>query len=96
MALTLSLAAACQQNEPAASNVAAPSAPQAATASAPALTPEQLGTLGAQIRREPARGDELLAQHKLNRTTFEKAIRDVTENPEASRRYAEAYRKASA
>ncbi len=60
-----------------------------------ALTPEQLGELGAQIRREPTRAEELLASRGLTEQTFEKAIRDVTENPDASKRYATAYRKAS-
>jgi hypothetical protein len=81
---------ACQQRE-----TAAPAQP-APAAQAGALTPEQLGALGAEIRKDPARGDELLQQHGLTRETFEKAIRDITESAEASQRYAEAYRKASA
>ena len=85
---------ACQQRNDAAPAQANPVAP--ASARAEALTPEQLGALGAEIRKDPARGDELLQQHGLTRETFEKAIRDVTENADASRRYAEAYRKASA
>lgn len=59
------------------------------------LTPEQLGQLGAEIRRDPNRADEILARHQLTRESFERAIRDVTEDPEASRRYAAAYRSAS-
>jgi hypothetical protein len=82
---------ACQQRE-----TAAPAQPAPAAAQAGALTPEQLGALGAEIRKDPARGDELLQQHGLTRETFEKAIRDITESAEASQRYAEAYRKASA
>lgn len=85
---------ACQQRNGAAPAQSAPAAP--ATAQGGALTPEQLGALGAEIRKDPARGDELLEQHGLTRETFEKAIRDVTESAEASQRYAEAYRKASA
>ncbi|HYR29859.1 MAG TPA: hypothetical protein VEU30_15420 [Thermoanaerobaculia bacterium] len=93
LVLTLALFAACS-NEPAqtAANQPAP----AANAAAPALTPEQLGELGAQLRKDPARADEILAQRGLSPQVFEKAIRDVTENPEASKRYAAAYRKASA
>jgi hypothetical protein len=71
-----------------------PAAPAAASAPA-ALTPEQLGELGAQIRKEPSRAEELLAARGLDEKSFEKAIRDVTENPDASKRYADAYRKAS-
>jgi hypothetical protein len=57
------------------------------------LTPEQLGELGAKMRKDPARAQELLTQHGLTEETFEKAIRDVTEDPAASKRYAEAYRR---
>jgi hypothetical protein len=60
-----------------------------------AMTPEQLGELGARIRKEPARARELLAERGLSEEAFEKAIREVTENPDASRRYAAAYRRAS-
>lgn len=62
---------------------------------AAALTPEQLGELGAQIRKEPARAQEILAAHALDPQSFEKAIRAVTEDAEASKRYAAAYRRAS-
>jgi hypothetical protein len=85
---------ACQQRNDAASTQANPVVPSAGRAEA--LTPEQLGALGAEIRKDPARGDELLQQHGLTREAFEKAIRDVTESADASQRYAAAYRKASA
>jgi hypothetical protein len=85
---------ACQQRNDAAPAQASPVVQAASRAEG--LTPEQLGALGAEIRKDPARGDELLQQHGLTRETFEKAIRDVTENADASQRYAEAYRKASA
>jgi len=95
LVLTLALLAACN-SEPAQTASATQSAPApAAGAAAPALTPEQLGELGAQLRKDPARADEILAQRGMSQQAFEKAIRDVTENPEASKRYAEAYRKAS-
>jgi hypothetical protein len=90
----LALAAACSNEQKATNNEGA--TPQATAANAADLTPEQLGELGAQIRKEPSRADELLARKGLDAATFEKAIRDVTENPESSKRYAEAYRKASA
>jgi hypothetical protein len=60
------------------------------------LTPEQLGELGAQIKKSPDRAQELLSQHGLTEQAFESQIRKVTEDPDASKRYAEAYRKASA
>lgn len=93
--LTLALTVACQQDRQAASNDTPASAAPVASAPA-AMTPEQLGALGAEIRKEPGRADELLGRHNLSREQFEKAIRDVTENADASRRYAVAYRKASA
>ena len=58
------------------------------------LTPEKLGELGARIRKEPTRANELLTQQGLTEESFEQAIRNVTEDPEASKRYAESYRKA--
>jgi hypothetical protein len=89
------LLGACQQRQEAPAAQATPVATvPAGTRAVP--TPEQLGALGAEIRKDPARGDELLARQGLTRATFEEAIRDVTENADASRRYAEAYRKASA
>ena len=92
--LTLSLAGACQQDR--ATDTASAAGSAASAEAKTPLTPEQLGELGAQIRKEPARADELLAKHRLSRAEFEKAIRDVTESADASKRYAEAYRKASA
>ena len=59
------------------------------------LTPEQLGELGAKIRKNPDRTSELLREHGLNEQSFETEIRKVTENAEASKRYTEAYKKAS-
>lgn len=71
-----------------------------ATAGQPAapvsLTPEELGELGAKINKEPARANEILAARGLNQEKFEVEIRKVTENPDASKRYATAFRKASA
>jgi len=91
--LLSTIACGGQTAEPAAQQNA-PSAAQ--SAGAPTLTPEQLGELGAQIHKEPARADELLSQRGLTQESFEKAIRDVTESPEASRRYAASYKRAGA
>ncbi len=91
----LALAGGCNQdrNEPAA--VAASGQPQT-TQAAHDMTPEQLGELGAQIRKNPNGAEALLTQHGLTKESFEAQIRKITENPDASKRYAEAYRKASA
>ena len=94
MVLLLALAGGCKQNE--VQTTEKSSAAVSAEASAVELTPEQLGELGAQIRKSPDRAQELLGQHGLTEATFEAQIRKVTENPDASKRYAEAYKKASA
>lgn len=95
--LALALAGACgndrSDTQTPASQPVASAQPAAGSAT---LTPEQLGELGAQIRKEPARAGELLSQRGLTEQSFEQQIRQVTENPDASKRYAEAYRKASA
>lgn len=85
--------ASCSREQQSAGNGTA-SVPSSAVASVN-LTPEQLGELGAQIKKEPAKADELLAQRGLNQQTFEEAIRRVTEDPEASKRYAAAFRKSA-
>ena len=69
---------------------------QPSTSAAVNLTPEQLGELGAQIQKNPDRAQELLKHHGFTPESFEVAIRKVTESPAASRRYAAAYRRASA
>ena len=59
------------------------------------LTPEQLGELGAKIRKNPDRTAELLREHGLDEKSYEAEIRTVTENADASKRYAAAYKAAS-
>ena len=90
---SLLLVAACGGREKTAST-STPAQPQA-TASIN-LTPEQLGELGAQIQKNPDRAQEILKHHGFTPESFEVAIRKVTENADASRRYAAAYRRASA
>lgn len=93
LAVLLLFAAACGGDAPSAAT--STSATETTAQAAVTLSPEQLGQLGAEIRREPARADELLARHQLTRESFERAIRGVTEDPDASRRFAAAYRSAS-
>jgi hypothetical protein len=88
--LTLFLALACGGHEQKTASTAAP-----ATVNATSLSPEQLGELGAQLQKNPDRAQQLLTHHGLTSESFEKAIRDVTKDPEASKRYAAAYRRAS-
>lgn len=60
------------------------------------LTPEQLGELGARITKNASQAKEILREHGLDEKSFEAEIRKVTEDPEASKRYAAAFEKAKA
>ncbi|HEX7831876.1 MAG TPA: hypothetical protein VF787_19625 [Thermoanaerobaculia bacterium] len=60
------------------------------------LTPEQLGELGAQLQKNPKDAQRLLTEHGLNEQQFEQAIRKLSEDPAAAKRYSASYKKASA
>lgn len=59
------------------------------------LTPEELGKVGARIAKDPENAESILESRGLDIASFEKAVRDVTEDPEAAKKYAEAYRQHS-
>ncbi len=59
------------------------------------LSPEDLGTLGAQIKKQPNAADSLLAAHGMNVQSFAAAVRKVSENPADAKRYTAAYKRAS-
>ncbi|MGH9419672.1 MAG: hypothetical protein ACRD3J_06850, partial [Thermoanaerobaculia bacterium] len=59
------------------------------------LTPEQLGELGAQIKKTPNDADKILADRGLNEQSFAAAVRKVSENPADAKRYATAYKSAT-
>jgi hypothetical protein len=88
---SLTLATGCHHEATTASSGTATSS-EVKSAAASNLTPEQLGELGGQIRKAPADAPRLLAEHNLTEAQFEAAIRQVTENPEASKRYTAAFR----
>jgi hypothetical protein len=90
----LFMLAACGKKDAVSSQTG--SAPATTSAAAANLTPEQLGELGAKIQKDPSHAEDLLSQQGLTQESFEKAIRDVTEDPAAARRYAGAFRRASA
>lgn len=93
--LALLLAAGCKNQQPA-SAASAPGTDNATSAAAASsMTPEQLGDLGAQIKKSPNDADKLLAQHGLNEQSFVAAVRKVSENPADAKRYATAYKSAS-
>lgn len=54
------------------------------------ITPEELGELGARIRKEPARAEEFLSERGLTDESYEQAIREVSEDGDSARRYADA------
>lgn len=57
------------------------------------LTPEQLGEIGAKIKKHPSDIDKILTDNGLTQASFEKEIRKVSSDPAASRRYRDAYKK---
>ena len=59
------------------------------------MSPEDLGTLGAEIKKHPKDAQKLLSDKGLTEEQFEKAVRKVAESPADSKRYASAYKKAS-
>lgn len=87
--------AGCNQKNQQTASVESPQTEATAKAATP-MTPEELGELGAQIRKNPDRTAELLKDHGMTEKSFEVEIRKVTEDPEASKRYAAAYKKSSA
>jgi hypothetical protein len=91
--VTLVLAAGCKNS----SSTSASSGNSDATsvAQASALSPEQLGTIGAQIKKTPNDADKILADHGLNEQSFASAVRKVSENPADAKRYAAAYKSAT-
>ena len=96
IALTLCalFAGACSNDEPAATTV--DSKPAAVAQQQADLTPEQLGELGAQIRKNPTDAQRLLSERGLDEQKFEQAVRKVAEDPAAAKRYSESYKKAGA
>lgn len=96
------IAAGCKNNQQTATSnttsqpYAKSTAPNLAnTAQASTLSPEDLGTLGAEIKKQPNNADKLLADKGLNEQSFAAAIRKVSENPETAKRYTAAYKRAS-
>ena len=95
LVVLLALAGGCNQKKQQTAGVESPQT-EATTKAAHSMTPEELGELGAQIRKNPDRTAELLKDHGMTEKSFEVEIRKVTEDPEASKRYAAAYKKSSA
>ena len=89
-ALSLVLTFGCNQK----SSTTASSQPGVTTEQAQTnLTPEQLGEIGAKIKKHPSDVDKILSDNGLTQASFEKEIRKVSSDPAASRRYRDAYKK---
>ncbi len=65
----------------------------ATSATAATLTPEELGALGASLKKSPDRADDLLRERGLTDESFAAAIRAVSADQDASKRYSAAFRK---
>lgn len=59
------------------------------------ISPEDLGRLGAKINKHPSDASKLLSEQGMTQAAFETAIRRVSSDPAASKRYAAAYKSAS-
>jgi len=91
LALSMLMAiAACKNNT---TTPATTSGNTVVTTSGTSLTPEQLGELGASIHKHPSEGTKILSDRGLTQEQFERAIRQVSSDPEASKRYAAAYKR---
>jgi hypothetical protein len=55
------------------------------------LTPEELGALGGQLDREPARAEEILEAEGLTWDGYQQAVREVAADADEARRYSEAF-----
>jgi hypothetical protein len=91
----LVLAASCKNNASSTTAASDNNATTSAQSSSSSLSPEQLGALGAQIKKQPNDADKLLAEHGLNEQSFAAAVRKVSESPADAKRYAATYKSAS-
>lgn len=96
LVLSCALFACSDQNNPAQPASAGAGVDSPAVASSNDLTPEQLGEIGARISKDATQAKQILSEHGLDEKSFEQKIRKVTEDPEASRRYAASFEKAKA
>lgn len=86
----LVMVAGCQNTEN--KNASAPATTEVAQQQ---LSSEDLGELGAKIQKNPNDAQQLLSQHGLTEESFQTAVRKVAENPEESKKYAAAFKRAS-
>ena len=97
-ALALVAAFGCKNQNQQATTENTPSATTnvSQASSSSSLSPEQLGELGAKIKKHPGEAQKLLSEQGLTEQAFEQQVRKVAEDPAASKRYAQAYKHARA
>jgi hypothetical protein len=94
-ALALLLLGACKEKTTKETVTTPTTTSSTSTTAVTTLSPEELGEIGAKIKKTPADAKRILGEHGLDEASFEKAIRKVSSSVEESRRYAAAYKKAS-
>jgi hypothetical protein len=95
IAMALLLLGACKEKKTTETMTTPTTTSSTSTTVVTNMTPEELGQLGAEIKKKPAEAHRILSEHGLDEASFEKAIRKVSSSVEESRRYAAAYKKAS-
>ena len=93
-AVSLLLAAGCKNRSESASYTPSSHVTPAVQQQTTSMTPEQLGEIGAQIKRHPKEAKTILSDHGMTEQSFERAIRQVSSDPAASKRYTAAYKRA--
>jgi ABC-type enterochelin transport system substrate-binding protein len=96
MLSTVVLAGACKNDQTTSATATSSTTATTQAAASTDMSPEALGELGAAIKKQPKDAQRLLSDHGLTEQSFEKAVRKVAEDPAASRRYTDAYKKAGA
>jgi len=92
-AFAIVLASGCKNQTT--TNTSTPTNSSVASSSAQTLSPEELGELGAKIKKNPNDAQKLLSEKGLTAESFEQQVRQVAQDPEASKKYAAAYKKAA-
>lgn len=57
------------------------------------MSPERLGTIGAQVYENPERSEQILKEAKLTRKEFRNSLEEISSDPVLSERYYSSFRK---
>ena len=94
-ALALTTASGCKNQSTTTSSDNASSTSATSASSSASLSPEELGELGAKIKKSPDDAQKILSEKGLTTQSFEQQVRQVAQDPAASKRYTAAFKKAS-